>query len=105
MGEIDSILIIQAVIIFVLLFIVFYIVKFNLSLRLSRRIGKYSIEALKEHQLSLLEGIYILYKKMIEWLSKILNKIKIVKLYSKRHEKLIDYLERKKPMDVVSNKV
>jgi len=105
MGSIDSILIIQFGIIIVLLFFVIYIIRFNLSLRLSRRINKYSIDALKNNQVSLFDGIFVIYIKIRDSLSKILIRIKAIEKYSHRYNKYIDYLDDKKTIDFVSNKV
>ncbi|HHT38601.1 MAG TPA: hypothetical protein GXZ95_04220 [Mollicutes bacterium] len=105
MKELDSILIIQIIVILVLLSSFIYILKFNLSLKLSRRIGKYSVEALKEDQISLFDGVSILYNKIITSLSKFLIKIKPIEKYSRRYDKYIDYLDEKKAIDFVSNKI
>lgn len=105
MGTTDSILVIQFAIILVLLFFFFYIIRFNISLKLSRRISKYSIDALSDDQTSLFDALYILYKKIIEELSKSLINIKTVENYSHKYDPYIDYLDDKKPIDFVSTKV
>lgn len=101
----DSILILQFAIILVLLVFVFYIIRFNISLKLSRRISKYSIDSLSDDQTSLFDTVFILYKKIIEELSNSLLKIKSVESYSHKYDKYIDYMDDKKPIDFVSNKV
>lgn len=103
-GE-DTILIIQFGIIVILLLFVFYIIKFNLSLRLSKRISKYSFEALNSNQISLFDGTFIIYRKIIDSLGKSLIKSKAIEGYSHKYDKYIDYLDDKKAIDFVSNKI
>ncbi|MDD2469479.1 MAG: type II secretion system F family protein [Bacilli bacterium] len=105
MKSADPLLVIQFGIILALLCLLFYIVRFNISFRLSKRIGKYSIEPLNNDQYSLFDGFFIIYKRLINDLSNSLIKINIIKRYSKRYEKYIDYLDEGKPIDFVSNKI
>jgi tight adherence protein B len=60
---------------------------------------------LLDDQTSLFDTIFILYKKIIDELSASLIKIKAVENYSHKYDKYIDYMDDKKPIDFVSNKV
>lgn len=102
---VDSMLIMQAIIIFVLLVFFIYLVKFNISLKLTKRIGKYSIEPLTDDQSSLFDRIAILYNKASDSISASIIKSKTLVKYSNRYIKDIDYLDSKKPIDFVSNKI
>lgn len=101
----DSILILQFAIILVLLLFVFYIIRFNLSLKLSRRISAYSIDPLYNDQTSLFDAVFRIYERTLSELSKILIKVKTIEYYSHRYDKYIDYLDDKKSIDFISNKV
>jgi tight adherence protein B len=101
----DSVFILQIIIILVLAASLFYLVKFNLSLKLSRRISRYSIEPLNNNQLSLFDGIFILYKKLLNAVSTLLINSKMIEHYSHKYDKYTDYLDERTSIDYVSNKV
>lgn len=103
--EFDIMLILQLCLILALFILVFYIVKFYLSLKLAKRISIYSIDPLRNDQVSLFDAIYDIYKHIVNTLSKSLNKIKIIERYSHQYDKYVDYLDKKKAIDYVSNKV
>lgn len=102
-----NIFIIQTIIMVLLAFIIFYLILYNNSLKLEKRISKYSIESIKNDSVSLFDLIYNEYKKLITYLTKMLNKSAIIKKYASKYNKYITYENDKDivAMDYVSNKV
>jgi tight adherence protein B len=105
MNGIDSMLIIQFIIILILTLILIFLLKFNNSLKLVRRIKKYSIEPLNNNQTSLFDSLFNIYKIIILKLSNMFSKISLLNIYSKKYNKYVDYLDNLRPIDYVSNKV
>ena len=102
-----NVFIIQTVIILLLTFIIFYLITYNSALKLEKRISKYSVSSLKDEKLSLMDNISNKYNLLIKSISNILKKSVILKKYSLKYNKYIDYEEKKdtSSLDFVSNKI
>ncbi len=105
MNGIDSNLLVNGTIILVLLVLLIFIFRINNSLKLVARIKKYSIEPLNDNQTSLFDGLFNIYKMLMTKLSNLLSKSKSINKYSKKYDKYVDYLDDKKPIDFISNKI
>lgn len=102
-----NVFIIQTVIILLLTFIIFYLITYNSALKLEKRISKYSVSSLKDEKLSLMDNISNKYNLLIKSISNILKKSVMLKKYSLKYNKYIDYEEKKdtSSLDFVSNKI
>ena len=102
-----NVFIIQTVIILLLTFIIFYLITYNSALKLEKRISKYSVSSLKDEKLSLMDNISNKYNLLIKSISNILKKSLLIKKYSLKYNKYIDYEEKKdtSSLDFVSNKI
>lgn len=102
-----NIFIIQTIIMVILAFVIFYLIIYNNSLKLEKRISKYSIDSIKNDSVSLFDFIYNEYFKMVNRLTKSLNKFILVKKYASKYNKYISYDNNKNTvaMDYVSNKI
>jgi tight adherence protein B len=105
MSSANLIFIIQVMVILSLLILLIYIIRFDCRLRLVKRISKYSISPLTNNQISFIDKLFNIYKLLQNYLSKILLKSKLVKMYSNHYNKYIDYLDKKRPIDFVANKI
>jgi tight adherence protein B len=105
MNGIDSMIIMEAVIIIILVSFLVFLLKLNNSFKLARRIKQYSIEPLTNDQTSLFDSLFNIYKIIILGLSNILFHFSMATKYSKKYNKYVDYLDDKKPIDYISNKV
>ena len=86
-----NIFIIQTILIVLLGIIIFYLVLYNKSLRLEKRIAKYCIDSIKDDTVSLFDTIHDFYFLMVERLNKVLKRSQVLKNYSKKYNKYIDY--------------
>ena len=58
-----NVFIIQTLIMIFLAFIIFYLISYNKALNIERRISKYSIESIKNNDVSLFDLLYNKYLK------------------------------------------
>jgi tight adherence protein B len=105
MSSANLIFITQIMIILSLLLTIIYIIRFDRRFKLVKRISKYSVSPLTNNQVSFIDKVCNIYKLVHNDLSKILSKSKLVKVYSNRYSKYIDYLDEKKLIDFVANKI
>lgn len=101
-----NVFIIQTIIMVILAFIIFYLIIYNKSLKIERRISKYSIESIKNNEVSFFDLLYDYYLKLINKISKVLKKSVVISKYSLKYNKYISYDNEKdiEEMDFVSNK-
>lgn len=102
---IEPMLIFQLTMMIILIIFCLYMIRFNLSLRLVKRISIYSIEPLVNDSISIFDNIYFLYQKIVNKLSSILTKSKLLVRYSYQYNKYIDYTSDKKAIDYIANKI
>lgn len=102
-----NLLVMQIIIILILFGIVLWLIKLNRVTRLERRFSKFSVNVIKEEELSLFDKLLKVYNVNRRKLSKILYKLKIFNDYSKKYEKYCDNtrIVREDPMDYISTKV
>ncbi len=102
-----NVFIIQTIIMVFLAFVIFYLIIYNNTLKLEKRISKYSIDSIKNEQVSLFDLLHIKYSKMVYKLSKILKKSAFIVKYSSKYNKYITYENDKdiSAIDYVSNKI
>ena len=102
-----NVFIIQTIIMVILAFIIFYLIIYNNSLKLEKRISKYSIDSIKDKQISLFDLLHDEYSKMVLRMSKMLKKSVFISKYASKYNKYITYENNKDvcAMDYVSNKV
>lgn len=102
-----SLFLIQIIIIFILIGIVIWLLRLKKAINLEKRIGKYTIEAIEDNELSFFEYMYLYYTKTRSWLTLFLHKIKIFDRYSLKYEKYMDKSKRlrEEPMDYISMKI
>ena len=101
-----NLFIIQTLIMVMFAIIIFYLVMYNKSLKLEKRIAKYTIPSIKDNSLSLFDLIYSVYSKIIEKITKIFKRSKVLSNYASKYNKYISYDNVKNicAMDFVSNK-
>ncbi len=102
-----TLLYIQISIIIVLLSIVFLIIKYRRGLELDRRISQFSVNALRDNSLSLLDSIANFYYKIINKITSVLKKSVFMTKYSKKYDKyvLINDTGHKTGYDFVASKI
>lgn len=102
-----NVFIIQTFIMIILAFIILYLIIYNKTMTLERRIAKYSIDSIKDDNVSFFDFLYNLYNEKVKKLSKRLSRFSSIKKYSSRYNKYISYYEFKNTtsMDYVSNKI
>ncbi len=102
-----NVFIIQTIIMVILAFIIFYLIIYNNSLKLEKRISKYSIDSIKDKQISLFDLLHDEYSKMVLRMSKMLKKSVFISKYASKYNKYITYENNKDvcAMGYVSNKV
>ena len=59
-----NVFIIQTIVMILLAFIIFYLIIYNKSLKIERRISKYSIESIKNNEVSVFDLLYNYYLKL-----------------------------------------
>lgn len=101
-----NVFIIQTIVMIILAFIIFYLIIYNKTLKIERRISKYSIESIKNNEVSLFDLLYDYYFKLVSKISKSLKKSAVMVKYSSRYNKYISYDNVKdiSAMDFISNK-
>ncbi len=101
-----NVFIIQTIVMILLAFIIFYLIIYNKSLKIERRISKYSIESIKNNEVSVFDLLYNYYLKLVSKISKMLKKSSIMVKYSSRYNKYISYDNVKdiSAMDFISDK-
>ena len=102
-----DVFIIQTIIIVVLAIIIFYLVMYNKSLNLEKRISKYSVESIKNKNVSFFDFLSTEYKKLVDKTSEILKKSHFFNKYASKYNKYISYdnVKEVSAMDYVSNKL
>lgn len=103
----DKVFIIQTIIIVILTFVIFFLIKYNKTLNLEKRISKYSVESIKDKNISFFDFLSEEYNKLIIKTSKYLKKSHFLTKYSAKYNKYISYdnIKDVSAMDYVSNKV
>lgn len=91
MGEGFKLILIQLVIIIILAIVVIYLIRQNMAIRFERRIGRYSIEPLKEDNNSILDNIIKRIDGLIVKSRKFMKRVYLFKMISKRYDKYITY--------------
>lgn len=106
-GYNTNLFILQIIMIIVLFGVVLWLLKLNKAARLEKRFSKFSVNIIKDNELSLFDKLYKFYNKVKKDLSKILYKLKIFNDYSKKYEKYCDNTRiiREDPMDYISKKI
>jgi len=74
-----GLLIIQIIIMIILFTIIIYMIRQNIALSYERRISKYSIDPIKNKDLSVLDNFAIAYRKIVIKLRKYIEKVSIFK--------------------------
>ena len=99
--------VVQFLLIIGLLGVVVYIIKFKKTLALEKRITRFSTISLTDRPLSFFDKLNSKYNYLINKITKILSKSKILAKYSLRYDKYLDKTKviRDKAMDIVSSKV
>lgn len=99
--------VVQFLLIIGLLCVVVYIIKFKKALALEKRITRFSTISLTDRPLSFFDKLNSKYDDLINKITKILSKSKILTKYSLRYDKYLDKTKviRDKAMDIVSSKV
>lgn len=103
-----GLLIIQIIIILILFVIIVYMVRQNIALSYERRIGKYSLEPIKEKELSVLDNLVIRFNNFIVKLRKYISKSSILVKSSNRYEKYVIYTDdenSRKAIDYITIKL
>ena len=103
-----GLLIIQIIIILILFVIIVYMVRQNIALSYERRIGKYSLEPIKEKELSILDNLVIRFNNFIVKLRKYISKSSILVKSSNRYEKYVIYTDdenSRKAIDYITIKL
>jgi len=106
-SNIQSVMTFQYIVLSILAVIFFMITRYLKGLNLENRIAQYSIEPIATSGLSLGDKIGLLYKKMIDKISKILSISTLIKKNSKRYEKYVNVVNEtySNPLDYVSEKI
>lgn len=99
--------VVQFLLIIGLLGVVVYIIKFKKTLALEKRITRFSTISLTDRPLSFFDKLNSKYNYLINKITQILSKSKILAKYSLRYDKYLDKTKviRDKAMDIVSSKV
>lgn len=103
-----GLLIIQIIIMIILFTIIIYMIRQNIALSYERRISKYSIDPIKNKDLSVLDNFAIAYRKIVIKLRKYIEKVSIFKKASKSYEKYIIYTTDENSVaaiDYITNKL
>ncbi len=105
-GYNTNLFILQIIMIIVLFGVVLWLLRLNKAARLEKRFSKFSVNVIKDEELSLFDKFYKFYSKLKKDLSKVLYKLKIFNDYSKKYEKYCDNTRiiREDPMDYISKK-
>ena len=98
--------IIQVISILILLGIIIFLLKVSRAMKKEKRIGKFSLYAISDNDISYFERIDKLVWKLVHLLSNILNKSVVMKKYASKYEKFITYEQRdfKNAIDYISMK-
>lgn len=80
---------IQISIVAILTIVIGFFLRYRKSIRLEKRISKYSVQALKDNSLSMLEKLSLTCQKWNQKLSKSLSKSAFLKKYSRHYEKYV----------------
>ena len=98
--------IIQVISILILLGIIIFLLKVSRAMKKEKRIGKFSLYAISDNDISYFERIDKLSWKLVHLLSNILNKSVVMKKYASKYEKFITYEQRdfKNAIDYISMK-
>jgi len=97
--------IIQIIIMIILFIIIIFMLRQNISIRHERRIGRYSIEPIKDKELSVLDNISKMYFNYIKKIRKKLSKSGILTNMSKKYEKYVVYGKNTKAIDYIAHKL
>lgn len=102
-----NVFIIQTIIMIILAFVIFYLIIYNKSLKLEKRISKYSVDSIKDHSVSLFDFLSNEYFKLIDKMTRLLKKSRMMTRYATKYNKYISYDNVRDicSMDFVSNKV
>lgn len=103
-----GLLIIQIIIILILFVIIVYMVRQNIALSYERRIGKYSLDPIKEKELSVLDNLVVRFNNFIVKLRKYISKSSILVKSSNRYEKYVIYTDdenSRKAIDYITIKL
>lgn len=107
MEKIYPVIFIEVIAIIIVEIIICYIIKIQFSYKSERRIADYSIKPKEKYNLPWLDKQKKNLFKVIKKISKYLSHSEVLKNYSKRYNKYIDYDEKnsKKPIDYISIKL
>lgn len=102
-----NLLIVRIVIALIIFAIVIWLNNLNRAHKLERRFKKFSVNTIKNTELSLFDRLINKYNDLRKKISKVLYKTKIFNDYSKKYEKYCDNTKiiREDPMDYISTKV
>lgn len=97
--------IIQILFISIFFIVCLLLIKQNFSIKYERRIGKYSIEPIRNKNVSLFDSLKKNYDNFVKKFRKILCKSTLIQRLSKKYEKYVGYGEKEKAIDYVINKI
>ena len=96
-----------AIIVVILFGIVLCILRVLEGFEMQKRYANFSLDPIKDDQLSVFDMILIYYKKIKKKLSRFFKKSKVLRDYSKKYEKYLNKIKKKKEdsMDYISAKI
>ena len=97
----------QLFILFIGIIIVVLFIKYIRSIILERRFSKFTLNSSKNKSISLLDNLYLVYLKIIDWITILLSKSVFIKSRAKRYDKYIESfnMDDKNNMKFMSRKV
>ena len=106
MDKLYFVIFIEVVAIIIIEIIIYFIIKLQFAYKSEQRIANYSIAPKEKYSVPWFDKVKIKLNRIVKFISKILNKSEVIKNYSKRYNKYIDYDEKvsKKPIDYISIK-
>ena len=106
MGKLYLIIALEVIYIFAISIVAFYILKLQFSAINEYRISKYTINLKEKYSLPLYDKLINLCEKIIKNLNRLFAHSEVLKKYSKKYRKYIDYNDKKnrEPMDYISLK-
>lgn len=92
----DSVRILQIILILAFLGILGYLLRLYHALKLEKRIGQFAIVSKNDYEVSLFDGFWNFILKIIKKISKMFEKSEILKKYASHYQKYITYEQQEK---------
>ena len=107
MEKLYFVILIEVIAIVIVEIIIYHIIKLQFSYKNERRIAEYSISPKEKYNLPWLDKQKNNLNKVIKFISKFMSRSEVLKKYSKRYNKYINFDEKniKKPIDYISIKL